>query len=218
MVKSLGDRSGKIQGLRKNVVARVKGIVKFSSLSLGATLAFPFMFFNGLTTVIGAGLILPIQIGYPIGILLSLTYFLVVSLRQIRRAHPLRRLFLVYLFAIGSTYTSFFSIYEQMTEGQLQYQSVEKTVNAHNQFINNIRISLNQNISQIEKEHPEIVEINSLEIELKELRDERANYEKGKQVDSAGERAESINDIKERLKSLRLAKNSPKYQIHYKIG
>ena len=86
--------------------------------------------------MLGAGLLLPRAVGYSVGILLSVTYFIVVAFSNIRREHPLRRLLLICVFGVGSTYTSFFSIYQQMSEVPLEYQAVERTVEAHNQFIN----------------------------------------------------------------------------------
>ncbi|NJO94253.1 MAG: hypothetical protein HC820_07730 [Hydrococcus sp. RM1_1_31] len=164
------NSQNEVGGIEKSLLATARGTVTFATTSVGATLAFPIMLFNAATTVVGAGLILPVGIGYPIGVLLSFIYIIVVSFRKIKREHPLRRMLLVSLFAIGSTYTSFFSIYETMTEGQLKYQSVEKTVKAHNQFVDDLRGQLDRKIGQIEKKNPKIREINNLQEEYEKTK------------------------------------------------
>ncbi|MGP1384209.1 MAG: hypothetical protein ACTS2F_11670 [Thainema sp.] len=206
-----------IPKLKNGLVIKSKGAVKFFTTSFGATIAFPFMIFNGLTTIAGAKLILPIAIGYPIGLLLSATYIIIVSSVRVRDEYPLRRIILICIFGVGSTYTSFFSIYNQMSGGQLEYQSAERTVTAHNRFIDDVRTTLNRQINQIESADSQLAEVNYLKLELSEITQQRAEFERSGQKDSAGELAGRIIDIKARLEMLREIENSYRYKLYQSL-
>lgn len=197
------------------LITKITGSIKYTTQSFGAVLALPLMIFNGLTTVSGAAKILPVGIGIPVGTMLSIIYFLVVVLQRIKRKHPLRRFLLVLILSLGSTYTSFFAIYDQLTEDQLKYYSVNTTVNAHNKFINNIRTSLDREINSLEIKDLQIEEFNSLNQKLDILRDKR---DKVQDQDLKGEIAEQVERIKERLKELAVVEASSQYQIHSKLS
>ncbi|MDY7004335.1 MAG: hypothetical protein SWX82_10370 [Cyanobacteriota bacterium] len=192
-----------------------KGVFTLETNRFGVVTAFPLMFFNGFTTTIGASKILPYATGIPVGLMLSTIYFFTVVFIEIKKEHPLRRFLLILIFCTGSIYTSFFAIYNQLSEGQLKYQSVTKTVNAHNQFINDLRTSLNQTINKIEKENRKIVKFNSLKQEIEDLRQER---EKTKDKDGKGEIAEDIKKSKDNLQNISSVKLSYEYQVHQELN
>jgi hypothetical protein len=203
--------------LKEGLSIKSKAVIRFITPSFGAGLASLFMAFNGMTTVAGAGLILPLMIGYPIGILLSITYFIVVASVKIKREHPLRKLLLVWMFSIGSSYTSFFSIYEQMSEkGSLQYQSVEKTVAAHNKLVNNVRVILDKNILQIEDKNPKISQINQLNFKLESQIKKRAELEE-KNKNAAGDIASTLAGIRQQISTLESNINPGNYQLYQRL-
>ena len=193
----------------------VKGAATYATNKFGAFAALPLMFFNGITTTIGANKILPYGTGVVVGLLLSTIYFFAVVLIDIKKEHPLRRFLLILILCIGSIYTSFFAIYNQLSEGQLKYQPATKTVNAHNQFINDLRTSLNQTLNNIEKENQNIGAVNLLKQEIDELRQRR---EEARDKDVKGEIAEQIKKRNDRLQNFSSVESSYEYQVHQELN
>ncbi|NEQ72789.1 MAG: hypothetical protein F6K23_06725 [Okeania sp. SIO2C9] len=204
---------------KHNLVTKIKssarGGITFATNRFGAVTAFPLMIFNGITTTIGANKILPYGTGIVVGLILSTIYFFAVVLIEIKKEHPLRRFLLILILCIGSIYTSFFAIYNQLSEGQLKYQPATKTVNAHNQFINDLRTSLNQTINNIEKENPNIGTVNLLKQEIDELRQKR---EEARDKDVKGEIAEQIKKRNDRLQNISSVESSYEYQVHQELN
>jgi hypothetical protein len=163
-------------------------------------------------------LILPAASGLPIGIFLSTTYILVTISDKIKREHPLRRLVLLYIFAICSGYTSFFSIYQEMSEVKLEYQAVEKTVGTHNNFINNLRVSLNKEINELAKGNSNIDKVKRLNEELVKITEQRAKFDKEGKEKAAGELAGRIKYTKRQIEALMTSMEaSVDYRFHEKL-
>jgi hypothetical protein len=201
-----------------NILAKASGGMKFIGSRAGSFFAIPFMLFNAVTTVAGVTLILPAASGLPIGIFLSTAYILITISEKIKREHPLRRLVLLYIFAICSAYTSFFSIYEQMSETKLEHQAVERTVGTHNDFINNLRVSLNKEINDIAENNPNIGKIKRLNDDLLKTTEQRAKFDKEGKDKAAGELASRIKGIKRNIESLLTEMEVvPAYQFHQKL-
>lgn len=183
----------------------------YSSKRFGVLAALPLMVFNGMTTTIGATKILPVFVGASVGVMLSIIYFFTVVLFQVKQEHPLRRFLLICILCMGSIYTSFFAIYDQLSEGQLKYQPATNTVKAHNQFINDLRTSLNQTINNIEKQNPDIAIINR----LKKTDDGLMQRRDQTQEDSGrGYIASRQINIENRLLALQSVEDSYEYQLH----
>ncbi|NEO57758.1 MAG: hypothetical protein F6K54_34670 [Okeania sp. SIO3B5] len=204
---------------KDNLVTKIKSLARggitFVTNRFGAVTAFPLMTFNGITTTIGANKILPYGTGIVVGFILSIIYFSIVVFIEIKQEHPLRRFLLILIFCIGSIYTSFFAIYNQLSEGQLKYQSVTKTVIAHNQFINDLRTSLKQTINNIEKENPNIGTVNLLKQEIDEFRQKR---EEAKDKDGKGEIAEQIKKRNDRLQNISPVELPYEHQVHQNLN
>jgi hypothetical protein len=203
---------------QRNLPSKNSGKISFITNRAGAFFAIPFMLFNAVTTVAGVTLILPAASGLPIGIFLSTTYILVTISEKIKREHPLRRLVLLYIFAICSGYTSFFSIYQEMSEVKLEYQAVEKTVGTHNNFINNLRVSLNKEINELSKGNANIDKIKRLNEELVKITEQRAKFDKEGKEKAAGELAGRIKYTKRQLAALMTSMEaSVDYRFHEKL-
>jgi hypothetical protein len=205
-------------GSQLNLPAKTSGKISFITNRAGAFFAIPFMLFNAVTTVAGVTLILPASSGLPIGIFLSTTYILVTISDKIKREHPLRRLVLLYIFAICSGYTSFFSIYQEMSEVKLEYQAVEKTVGTHNNFINNLRVSLNKEINELAKGNSDIAKVKRLNEELVKITEQRAKFDREGKDKAAGELAGRIKYTRRNIESLMTSMEaSVEYRFHEKL-
>jgi hypothetical protein len=217
-----------ISKLAKKSVEAIKATVRITAnlkveLShLGAFLALPFVLINTVTTVRGSTLVLEFSTGISIGIVLSITYFLVLALRNLKREHPLRRQALVVIFLVVSAYTSFFSIYEKINPEGLENQSVETIVSSHNNLVDELRNSLEQDIKQLQSQNPDFLNIDKLTEKLKKAREERHALDENSKKDpssEAGERADEIqNKIKPELERLEgKNKSSQKYQEYSRL-
>jgi hypothetical protein len=205
-------------GSQRSALSKKPKESSFITRHAGAFFATPFMLFNAVTTVAGVTLILPAASGLPIGIFLSTTYILVTISDKIKREHPLRRLVLLYIFAICSAYTSFFSIYQEMSDVKLEYQAVEKTVDTHNDFINNLRVSLNKEISELAAGNPNIDKVKRLNEELEKITEQRAKFDREGKDKAAGELAGRIKYTKRNIESLMTSMEaSPNFRFHEKL-
>jgi hypothetical protein len=205
-------------GVKDNTKLKNGGGMKFVHRHAGAFLATPFMLFNAVTTVAGVTLILPLASGLPIGIFLSSAYILVTVSEKIKKQHSLRRLVLLYIFATCSTYTSFFSIYQEMSEVKLEHQAIEKTVETHNNFVNNLRVSLTKQINDLSTENPKIDKIKRLNQDLEKFTEQRAQFDKEGKDKAAGEMAGRVKYTKRELQSLlESMEDSAVYQFHQKL-
>jgi len=225
--------------LRTTLKTTASSTFKYVNEGVGAAIAFPFAVFNAVTTTTGAGIILPLGIGYPIGLLISTAYFVILTSTKVKAQHPLRRLLLILIFAPASAYTSFFSIYQQMNGRPLEQQTLKEIVYSHNKLVDNIDEYLNQIISQSENllegqiaERDQLQkEIDKIEKERKESSDEynkiveKLALENGSRKDYGldkgykGEKAEDIASKKEEKKRLeeKIKKNRPIYSIYQQI-
>lgn len=211
------DRDDDIS-LQRNLPSKTSGKINFITNRAGAFFAIPFMLFNAVTTVAGVTLILPASSGLPIGIFLSTTYILVTISEKIKREHPLRRLVLLYIFAICSGYTSFFSIYQEMSEVKLEHQAAEKTVNTHNNFINNLRVSLNKEINELATGNANISKVKRLNEELVKITEQRAKFDKEGKDKAAGELAGRIKYARRNIEALMTSmESSVEYRFHEKL-
>ncbi len=139
MISEINSNDGQnLLSTLKNINIKVDGFIKFVTPSFGAALTFPLIVFNGLTTVNGAGIILPAAIGYPLAGMLSIIYFILLVSVKVRRKYPLRTSLLIFILFTASLYTSFFSIYKEISEESLEKQSEEKVLKTHNQFLLNL--------------------------------------------------------------------------------
>jgi hypothetical protein len=203
---------------QRNLPSKTSGKMGFITNHAGAFFAIPFMFLNAATTVAGVTLILPASSGLPIGIFLSATYILVTISEKIKREHPLRRLVLLYIFAICSGYTSFFSIYQEMSEVKLEHQAAEKTVNTHNNFINNLRVSLNKEINGLATGNADISKVKRLNEELVKITEQRAKFDKEGKDKAAGELAGRIKYARRNIEALMTSmESSVDYRFHEKL-
>ncbi len=210
------DRNHGIGG--KDRLKLNSGGMRFVNRHAGAFLATPFMLFNAVTTIAGVTLILPMASGLPIGIFLSSAYILVTVSENIKKQHSLRRLVLLYIFATCSTYTSFFSIYEEMSEVKLEHQAIEKTVETHNNFVNNLRVSLTKQINDLSTENPKIDKIKRLKQDLEKFTEQRAQFDKEGKDKAAGEMAGRVKYTKKELQTLlESMEDSSSYQFHQKL-
>ncbi len=148
-------------------VAKIQGYLGLESFSPGAVLAFPFVCFNAVTTVFGAGKILPFFVGYPVGFFISIIYFLIIGGDKFKKIHPLRRLLLVAIFSSISAYSSFFSIYETMSRLDFIKKSSEPTLKAHTDFNGDAIKVIESSKSEIQRTIPTIY-IDILDREKKE--------------------------------------------------
>lgn len=128
---------------------KINGFIKFITPSFGAALTFPLIVFNGLTTVNGAGIILPAAIGYPLASMLSIIYFILLVSVKVKRKHPFRTSSLIAILFLASLYTSFFSIYKEISDESLLAQSEEKALKQHNQFLLKLSDYIGDEINKI---------------------------------------------------------------------
>lgn len=182
-----------------------KASLSYKNNNISAVLAFPLMCFNGVTTVQGLMLILPTSIGFLVGLILSMTYYIIVVSTQIKKRHPLRRVFLIIILGLSSLYTSFFSIYNKLSEEKLIQQSYTQTVNSHNAFIENVRKDVEITLISIEKENPKILSIINLKEEIDDLNQQRADVSdqdvKGSLASRIQEKVNELNKLEKDLNS-----------------
>lgn len=158
----------------KNIQVVGQASFKYTTNSAGASIAFFFAAFNAATTTTGAAIILPKLIGYPIGSLISLAYFIILSSTKIKAQHPLRRLLLILIFAPFSAYTSFYSIYNAMSEGRLQEQAFKEIVKSHNHLVTEINGYLREIMSKSNNSSERIItQVENIEEEIKKLNKQR---------------------------------------------
>lgn len=200
--------------IKTKINLAVNAVLKYSSNRFGVFASLPLMIFNGVTTTIGATKILPAVVGIPMGVMLSIIYFFIVILFRVKQEHPVRRLLLICILCMGSIYTSFFAIYDQLSEGQLKYQPATSTVNAHNKLINDLRTSLNQIINNIEQQNPNIGAFNLIRKRWDESRETRHQTP---DKDEKGEIAAEIDELKKRLQELQWVEVSYEYQLHQNL-
>lgn len=214
-VHTESQKSQKSSNMKARIRVIGNGIFIFSSKRFGVITSFPLMMLNGITTTVGLTKLLPLTIGIPVGVLLSTIYFFTVILTDVKKEHPLRRFLLICFLCLGSIYTSFFAIYDQLSEGQLEYQPAINTVSAHNQFIDDLRSSLRQLINRMERQNPDIGALNSLKEQLDKLDQERRQ---ASEIDIRGRRAEEISALDNRIGELQSIESSYEYQLHSSLA
>jgi len=196
----------------------ISSTFKYVNEGVGAAIAVPFALFNAVTTTTGAGKLLPLGIGYPIGILISLAYFVILTSTKVKAQHPLRRFLLLLIFAPASAYTSFFSIYDQISGGRLEQQALKEIVNSHNNLVIGIDAYLKEIKSQAESSlKGKIEQIKKIDEEIKEAENKRTDHNKFDQ-DSRGSAADV--EKKKRAEKERLQnqiQKLPNYIIYEKI-
>jgi hypothetical protein len=205
------DSLQKIISVSGKMTANYKGV--------GPFLSFFFMVFNGCTTTLGAAKILPWAIGYPVGFIISIAYFVLSATRDIKKEHPFRRTLLLIIFAGFSSMSSAFEIYSHLKPGDLERQSAQPVLAYHSSLISQIRISLDKEIDDVRKEDIVVQKILDLEDKYKDSRGERSSLGANEQQNHvAGSLAEDGKELKSEAKQLRAELTDSQKSIYFKVN
>ncbi len=106
---------------------------------------------SGYTTIQGALRIVPGAVGFCLGGTIQLILFLLLSGFTAKHA-PLRKWFAALVFAFLSVYTSFFTYYDNITEGSKQQRAYDKAVTAHRKLVQEVYTPMKTQLEQLESE------------------------------------------------------------------